>query len=57
MPVVAAPKPVKRDDLKGPKPENVNALRNALSSVLKEVKVAEEKEIVQKHLKTRLKIL
>jgi len=35
-------KPTKKDDNKGPKPENVNALRSALSSVLRDVKAAEE---------------
>ena len=40
-PISSSPKPVKKDDSKGPKPENVNALRNALSSVLKDVKAAE----------------
>ena len=42
MPVGNVAKPIKKDDAKGPKPENVNALRNALSSVLKEVKAAEQ---------------
>jgi hypothetical protein len=41
-PVDTSVKIVKKDDAKGPKPENVNALRNALSSVLKDVKTAEE---------------
>ena len=42
VPAEHASKPIKKDDSKGPKPENVNALRNALSSVLKDVKAAED---------------
>jgi hypothetical protein len=42
VPVDASLKSIRKDDAKGPKPENVNALRNALSSVLKDVKTAEE---------------
>ena len=35
VPVSPNAKPIKKDDAKGPKPENLNALRSALSSVLK----------------------
>jgi hypothetical protein len=40
IPASSTSKPIKKDDTKGPKPENVNALRNALSSVLKDVATA-----------------
>ena len=46
-PVGPISKPIKKDDAKGPKPENVNALRNALSSVLKDVKAAEQNREVK----------
>ncbi len=42
IPTAVTAPAVKKDDAKGPKPENVNALRNALSSVLKEVKASEQ---------------
>jgi len=45
VPVSGNAKPQKKDDTKGPKPENVNALRSALSSVLKEVKSKETKSV------------
>ena len=38
VPVSPNAKPIKKDDAKGPKPENINALRSALSAVLKETK-------------------
>jgi energy-coupling factor transporter ATP-binding protein EcfA2 len=41
-PISTSSKSFRKDDDKGPKPENVNSLRNALSSVLKDVKTAEQ---------------
>jgi Type IV secretory system Conjugative DNA transfer len=42
VPASIPSKSAKKDDAKGPKPENVNALRNALSSVLKDAKTGEQ---------------